>query len=95
MNITVSPTPNPNSMKLTLDRKVVESGSRSYVSRGRAEGDPLATALFAIPGVANVFMLNDFITVTKDSMTEWESILPAAEAAIRRHLAARPGESST
>ncbi len=88
MKIDITPTPNPNSMKFTLDRRVVESGSRSYASRGRAEGDPLATELFTIPGVANVFMLNDFITVTKDSTTEWETILPAAEAAIRRHLAA-------
>ena len=46
--IEYSTTPNPNAMKFTLDRQLVESGSRSCSSRFEAMGDPLAEALFEI-----------------------------------------------
>jgi hypothetical protein len=77
-------TPNPNALKFTLDRPVVETGSRSYASRFSAVGDPVGEALFEIGGIAGVFCMADFVTVTKDPGAAWEEIVPAVAAAIRR-----------
>ncbi|HEY8469748.1 MAG TPA: NifU N-terminal domain-containing protein [Longimicrobiales bacterium] len=80
------PTPNPNAGKFSTDRTVVQNGSRSYFSAEQAAGDPVAGALFAIPGVASVFMVADFITVTKTPDARWEELVPRVEQAIRATL---------
>jgi NFU1 iron-sulfur cluster scaffold homolog, mitochondrial len=84
--IEVAQTPNPNALKFNLDHKLLESGSRSYATRFEAMDDPLATAIFAIPGVQSLFYMADFITVTKDPGAAWEGIVRAVETAIRDHL---------
>ena len=84
--IQATPTPNPNAMKFTLDRSMVPSGSRSYSNRFEALDDPLAGALFEIPGVVNLFFMADFITVTKDSGAAWEGIVPEVSRILREHL---------
>jgi len=80
------PTPNPNAGKFSTDRTVVQNGSRSYFSAEQASGDPVAEALFAIPGVASVFMVADFITVTKTPDARWDELAPRVEQAIRATL---------
>ena len=52
---------------------------------------PLATALFALPGVARVFLGGDFITVTKTDALDWQSLKPQVLGAIMEHfVAGRP-----
>jgi len=52
---------------------------------------PLASALFALPGVARVFLGGDFITVTKADATLWQALKPQVLAAIMDHfVAGRP-----
>jgi len=85
--IQVSVTPNPNAVKFALDRKILDSGSRSYSTRFEALDDPLAQAVFDVPGVQSLFYMADFITVTKDPGAAWEGIVRAVEDVIRRHLA--------
>lgn len=87
LTITATATPNPNAMKFTLNRTVCEGGSKTFTSPESAAGDPLAAALFAVPGTRMVFLLNDFITVTKDSAADWATMQPSIENAIQRHFA--------
>ena len=80
-------TPNPNAMKFTLDRRVVEGPqSRSINSAAAAHGDPLAEPLFAIAGVTGLFMVDDFITVMKEPTADWDTLVPAVTAALMRSL---------
>lgn len=74
-------TPNPNAVKCWLDGRVSE-GPRSYFNAAAAAGDPLAGALFAIPGVVNVLILGDWITVSKSPEASW----PAVKSGVRRVL---------
>jgi hypothetical protein len=68
-------TPNPNAGKFTLNRKVMaDASSKSFFNPDDAATHPLASALFDIEGVASLFMVDDFITVTKTSGTHWETI---------------------
>lgn len=72
--IRFEPTPNPNAIKCVVDPASIDLGPadpdlgiRSYFNADAARDadDPLAHALFAIPGVANLLIHTAFITVGK------------------------------
>jgi NFU1 iron-sulfur cluster scaffold homolog, mitochondrial len=69
----IQPTPNPNALKFMLDRPISE-GPVSFLSADQARGHPLAQMLFAVPGVASLFLLGDFLTVNKTASATWPSI---------------------
>lgn len=75
-------TPNPNARKYVVGQKVVEKGSLSFNSAAEAKGHALGTALFAVKGVASVFAVNDFVTVTRKPSVEWDVLDAAVIAAI-------------
>lgn len=81
------PTPNPNAGKFTVNRKIVEgSASRSFYNPEDAADHPLGSALFDLEGVASLFMVDDFVTVTKTPDASWDTLVPAVQAAIERVL---------
>ncbi|HEX6559894.1 MAG TPA: NifU N-terminal domain-containing protein [Longimicrobiales bacterium] len=81
------PTPNPNAGKFTLNRKAVEgSASKSFYNAEDAAGNALASALFELEGVSSIFMVDDFVTITKSAAVGWESLVPHAQAVIERVL---------
>ena len=80
-------TPNPNSIKIVTDGgPFIEGGMESFDSAQAAADHALGRRLFAIEGVANVFILPQFVTVTKHPAAEWNLILPAVEAALEAHF---------
>lgn len=80
-------TPNPNAGKFVVDRQVVEGkASKSYYGPEQAKGDPVAAALFRLDGVASLFMVEDFITVTKRPETEWDRLAPDVVATIEASM---------
>jgi hypothetical protein len=86
-NVRFSPTPNPNAGKFTLDRKVLEgNASRSFYNADDAADHALAAALFEVEGVASVFMVDDFVTVTKTADSAWDALIPQVRAVIERVL---------
>ena len=90
-NITVSiePTPNPNSMKFTTNKVLVEKGTKSFSSPKDAEQMPLAKGVFQISGVKSVFMMGNFISVIRDPMADWETIAPQVEDRIKNFFTAK------
>jgi hypothetical protein len=84
--VDIQPTPNVNALKFVVNRRLTEGRSQTFRSPEDAAAHPLAAGLFAIPGVVQVFVLNDFLTVTRDPSVSWEQIASTAEAAIRKHL---------
>ena len=78
------PTPNPDAMKYTLDRRL--EAMIDVRSAGDADTDPFATAVFAAGGVASVFGTGDFVTVTRLPGADWETITAAVEEAAATHL---------
>ncbi|HEX8876814.1 MAG TPA: NifU N-terminal domain-containing protein [Phycisphaerales bacterium] len=79
-------TPNPAAIKCLLDRPVDplagEHALRSYRSAAAAAADPLATRLFAIPGVANVLIGDAWVTVSKSESGAWKTLKPAITKAL-------------
>ena len=87
INVRFSPTPNPNAGKFTLDRKVLAgTSSRSFYNATDAADYPLASALFDLEGVASLFMVDDFVTVTKTPSASWETLIPQVQAAIEQAI---------
>jgi len=86
-NITVQGTPNPNAAKFTVDRTLVEGGSsESYFDAEQAEGHALAGALFGITGVVSLLIADDFVTVTKSDVADWDDLVPKIQDAIKEIL---------
>ena len=84
------PTPNPNSLKITHDGvPFIEEGMESFTSAAEAAGHPLGRRLFAIDGVAGVFVLPQFLTLTKAPDARWDRLLPEAESALGDYFAER------
>ncbi len=81
---TPAPTPNPNALRFSLDVKL--SGTTSASSADEVSGDAFLSAVMAIDGVASVFATADFVTVTRKAGAEWETIVPAVQAAAAEHL---------
>ena len=88
MFIQTEATPNPATLKFLPGRIVYDAGSVDFRGADEAEGQsPLASALFAVPGVSGVFFGYDFVTVTKDeSSPDWPMLKPAILAVIMEHF---------
>ena len=67
-------TPNPNAMKFILKEPLTWGIPRSYDNAGEAVADPLASALFAIEHVSNVFYVEHWITITQDGGADWAEL---------------------
>ena len=81
------PTPNPNAGKFILNRKVVAGGgSKSFYNAEDAADHPLGAALFELEGVASLFMVDDFVTVTKTADADWGTLVPQVQTVIERVL---------
>jgi hypothetical protein len=85
------PTPNPNAMKFALDVTLPE---RVLANRGDDVEDAFTRAVLGVEGVASVFGVNDFVTVTRVPGTEWGPIVCAVEDAAAAYLPARTGGPS-
>ncbi|MGB0839352.1 MAG: NifU family protein [Chitinophagales bacterium] len=83
-------TPNPETMKFVLNRMLYAQNSADFPSRSDAEGaSDLATALFdTYDFVKGVFIMNNFVTITKTPEAEWFEVVPEIREYIRSYVAA-------
>lgn len=70
----IESTPNPNAMKFILKEPLTWGITRSYENAEKARDDKLATALFEIEHVTNVFYVDHWITVTQDGAADWQEL---------------------
>lgn len=93
----IEPTPNPNAMKFILREPLTWGITHSYDSAEDAKNDPLASKLFEIEHVTNVFYVDHWITVSQDGTADWQELMrklavpirdaPSADAASARFAA--------
>jgi Fe-S cluster biogenesis protein NfuA len=89
MFIQTEETPNPVTLKFLPGRTVLESGTADFPTAEAArDRSPLAEALFAVDGVAGVFLGHDFVTVTKSGDTDWPLLKPPVLGVIMEHFTA-------
>jgi len=91
MFIETQDTPNPHTMKFIPnmgDRKLLESGIKSYSPDDDLSSSPLARVLLDIEDVKGVFITPEFITITKSADTEWSYLRAIVLSTMVDHLAA-------
>jgi hypothetical protein len=75
-------TPNPNALKCVLDGRISER-PRSYFNAEEAARDDVASKLFAVPGVTNILINGDWVTVSKRTDADWVPIKREVERVLR------------
>lgn len=91
----IEDTPNPNAMKFTLKEPLTWGITRSYENAGQAKDDELATALFDIEHVTNVFYVDRWLTVTQDGGADWPELVRKVAEPIRAAPAADAQSAAT
>jgi hypothetical protein len=81
----IGTTPNPNSIRVALSESLFSKAS-TFATPQAAEADPLAKKLFAIAGVKQVFMLNNFISINKDPGLDWSKVEPEVAKVLMGHF---------
>jgi hypothetical protein len=89
--VSIEPTPNPNSMKLTLDERLPEGVRLSYTRAGQTGAPPYIRALLAIEGVKSVYQVTDFIALERTPNGDWQAILAAAREVLDQAPAQETG----
>lgn len=77
-------TPNPDAMRFVLAEPLTNGVTRSFENSGEAEGDELASALFKIDHVINVYYVDRYVTVTQDGNAVWSELLRKLAPPIRQ-----------
>lgn len=78
-------TPNPAVIKFIANKKLV-TATYEFTSIDEAKLSPLATELFHFPFVKSVFMEDNYISVTKYDMAEWETVTMEVREFIRSFI---------
>ncbi|TYA55157.1 NifU family protein [Formosa maritima] len=78
-------TPNPSAMKFVANKKLATS-SFEFTSIDEAKLSPLATELFHFPFVKGVFIDENFVSITKYEVAEWNNITMELREFIRSYI---------
>lgn len=78
-------TPNPSAMKFVVNKKLVTT-TYEFSSIDEAQVSPLATALFHFPFVKNVFFDENYISITKYEVADWNDITMELRAFIKNYI---------
>ena len=91
----IEDTPNPNAKKFILKEPLTWGITCSYENAEQAQDDPLASALFDIEHVTNVFYVDRWLTVTQDGEADWPELTRQIAVPIRAAPAADTHTAAT
>lgn len=81
-------TPNPSSLKFVADRLIIQSDRvAEFETSEQASGaSTLAQHLLGLPFVKSVFIMGNFVTVSKIDDVDWDLVKDELRQTIQRHL---------
>lgn len=79
-------TPNPETMKFVANKLLYPGKSIDFPDEASAKPSPLAMELFSFPFIKGVFIMANFITLTKTAETDWMDIIPTVKAFLKEYL---------
>lgn len=87
VNLYLEANPNPNSLKFVANFMLVPEGqSFDFPDMESAQNSPLAQELFSFDFVERVFIMSNFVTVTKTEGVEWLEIQSLLKTSIKEYL---------
>lgn len=79
--------PNPHSMKFMLSFMLVHNGeSYDFPDAEAAKSVPLAEALFAFSYVKRVFLMSNFVTITKSNDVDWLEVTAELKTFLKNYF---------
>ena len=81
-------TPNPESMKFVANKMILANESVDFRGKEKVKNAPMAAALFEYPYVKGVFIMNNFVSITKSVDYEWFDIMPHLKKFVQEYLQA-------
>ena len=86
IRILASATPNPSSLKFTVDRPLIEGRTAQFKSAEEAKESSLARRIWALGRITGVFVAGSFVTVSREDPDAWPEEAKKVGTAIREHL---------
>ena len=78
-------TPNPSAMKFVANKRIVTS-AYEFTSVDETKESPFAHAIFNFPFVKNVFIDENFVSITKTDQTDWNDVTLELREFIRSYI---------
>lgn len=79
-------TPNPNTLKFVTNKALLLNDAVEFQNIDEANDAPLAKALFGFEGVTNVFISNNFVTVSKHEELLWAEIMIPIKDFLKKYI---------
>jgi hypothetical protein len=90
VKVNVTKTPNENALKFSVNKKILESGYKTFNNMEEAKDSPVAAKIFENAEVASVFIMAEveggFISVTKKTEANWNDLKDKILASINAAL---------
>lgn len=86
ISIYTEATPNPEALKFVANKMLLHGNSAHFETEKQAELSPLATQLFVFPFVKEVFIMNNFVTITKNEEENWYEIMQELRQFLKEFL---------
>jgi Fe-S cluster biogenesis protein NfuA len=81
-------TPNPETLKFVFTKMILPGQSIDCPTRESATRSPLAQNLFEFNFVNGVFIMNNFVTITRHPGIEWDDVVPIVKEFLKNYIAA-------
>jgi len=79
--------PNPNSMKFVLNFMLAPDGQDfDFPDISTTQGSPLAAELFKFPFIERVFIMNNFVTITKAASVDWNDVVLELKGFLKQYF---------
>lgn len=79
-------TPNPESMKFVISKMILPNDSVDFRDASKVQNSPMAAKLFEYPFVKGVFIMNNFISITKQADREWFDLIPELKEFVKNYV---------
>ena len=79
-------TPNPNTLKFVTNKALLLNDTVEFQSAEETNEAPLAKALFGFDAVTNVFITNNFVTITKTEDALWTEIMIPIKDFLKKYI---------
>ncbi len=79
-------TPNPESMKFVANKMILPNDSVDFRNAESVQNCPMADELFVFDFVQGVFIMNNFVSITKKKEYEWFDIIPQLKKFVQDYL---------
>ena len=90
VSVTVNTTPNEHALKFSINKKILDSGYKTFNSMEEAKDFPVAAKIFENANVASIFIMVEaegvFISVTKKTEANWNNLKDEIIAGIKAVL---------